>query len=170
MSKTNAFRKGFTLIELLIVIVVIGILATAVLSAINPVEQIRKSQDASKKSDAAELLNALERYYATFQMYPWDKTTGSDTPPAPGNAGQTVSGQNWLTDATVGLVGVAEIKTEFTSRTNLTFLTVFLDTGTDLVRVCFAPLSKSNLAIAATGYNSTGQSVASLGTHLCVPE
>ena len=34
-------RKGFTLIELLIVISILGILAVAVLSAINPVEQLK---------------------------------------------------------------------------------------------------------------------------------
>ena len=73
MIKSN---KGFTLIELLIVVVIIGILSVAVLSAINPIEQINKATDQGKKSDAAELLNALERYFTTFQAYPWQKISG----------------------------------------------------------------------------------------------
>ncbi|PIU02330.1 hypothetical protein COT66_00800, partial [Candidatus Shapirobacteria bacterium CG09_land_8_20_14_0_10_49_15] len=32
-------KKGFTLVEMLIVIAIIGVLAVAVLSAINPIEQ-----------------------------------------------------------------------------------------------------------------------------------
>ena len=60
-------KKGFTLIEMLIVIAVIGILAIAVLSAINPVEQTRKARDARRRSNAAELLNAAERYYTTYE-------------------------------------------------------------------------------------------------------
>src|SRR3989344_261652 len=57
--------QGFTLIELIIVIAILGILAVAVLSAINPLEQIRKANDARRKSNAAEFLNGLERYLAT---------------------------------------------------------------------------------------------------------
>src|SRR3989344_9674224 len=65
-------KKGFTLIELLVVISVIAVLAVAVLSSINPVEQINKAKDTASKSDAAEILNAMERYYATFGCYPWE--------------------------------------------------------------------------------------------------
>ena len=64
--------KGFTLIELLIVIAVLGILVVAILSALDPLEQIRKARDAGKKSDAAELLAAYERYFTTYQCYPWE--------------------------------------------------------------------------------------------------
>ena len=64
-------RKGFTLIELLIVITLLGILAVAVLSAINPIEQINRSRDTSSKSDAEQLINAIDRYYASKGYYPW---------------------------------------------------------------------------------------------------
>ena len=55
---------GFTMIELLIVITILGILATAVLSAINPIEQINRGRDTGKRSDSEQLLSALERYNA----------------------------------------------------------------------------------------------------------
>lgn len=74
---------GFTLIELLIVIALIGILAVALLSAINPLEQLRKGRDSSRRADSAELLNAVERFYASYQCYPWDAPGGvCNTTPA----------------------------------------------------------------------------------------
>lgn len=69
MFKKSA--KGFTLIELLIVIAVLGILAVAVLAAINPIEQINRSRDTGKRSDAEQLLSAIDRFYASKQFYPW---------------------------------------------------------------------------------------------------
>ena len=58
-------KKGFTLIELLVVITLIGILAVAVLSALNPIEQINKARDAGKRADSSQLLEALDRYFAS---------------------------------------------------------------------------------------------------------
>lgn len=63
--------KGFTLIELLIVIAVLGILAVAVLSAINPIEQINRSRDTGSRSDAEQLISAIDRFYASKGYYPW---------------------------------------------------------------------------------------------------
>lgn len=65
-------RAGFTMIELLVVISVLGILATAVLSAINPIEQINKGRDTGHRSDAEQLINAVDRYYALHEIYPWN--------------------------------------------------------------------------------------------------
>ena len=67
-------NKGFTMIELLVVIAVIGILAVAVLSAINPIEQINRGKDTGSRSDAEQLISAIDRYYATKGKYPWQNT------------------------------------------------------------------------------------------------
>ena len=67
MKKT----KGFTMIELLIVIAVLGILAVAVLAAINPIEQINRGRDTGGRSDAEQLISGIDRYYATKGQYPW---------------------------------------------------------------------------------------------------
>ena len=64
-------KNGFTLVELLIVIALIAILSVAVLATINPIEQANKARDASVQNDAAEVLNAYERYYASRTSYPW---------------------------------------------------------------------------------------------------
>ncbi|HPT66309.1 MAG TPA: type II secretion system protein [Candidatus Woesebacteria bacterium] len=70
--------KGFTLVELLIVIALIAILSVAVLATINPIEQANKAKDSTTQNDAAEMMNAYERYYANAQRYPWmEYTDGS---------------------------------------------------------------------------------------------
>jgi prepilin-type N-terminal cleavage/methylation domain-containing protein len=73
MNKRKIFEKGFTLVELLIVIALIAILSVAVLATINPIEQSNKAKDSSVQNDAAEIMNAYERYYANAQSYPWMK-------------------------------------------------------------------------------------------------
>ncbi len=59
----NKFSRGFTLIELLVVIAIIGVLASGVLVAINPLEQIKKARDAQRKQDLAQIQKPLEVYY-----------------------------------------------------------------------------------------------------------
>jgi prepilin-type N-terminal cleavage/methylation domain-containing protein len=158
---TTNIKKGFTLIELLIVIVIIGILAAAVLAAINPIEQINKSQDTQTRANAREILNAAERYYTSVQQYPWDVTAASDTPAAPGGTGQDPTGTDWLQE----LEDNNELKQEFQNR-DLSGLLVFLDSTEQLVRVCFAPASQAELETAA--YDSGGELNAT-ATHVCIP-
>ena len=76
VQSISSRAAGFTMIELLIVITILGILATAVLSAINPIEQINRGRDTSAKSDAEQLLNATERFNAFQGYYPWQINTG----------------------------------------------------------------------------------------------
>ncbi|MFA6462430.1 MAG: type II secretion system protein [Candidatus Shapirobacteria bacterium] len=66
--------RGFTLVELLIVIALIAILSVAVLATINPIEQSNKAKDATAQNDAAEVMNAYERYYTVKFTYPWMDT------------------------------------------------------------------------------------------------
>lgn len=69
------YQKGFTLIELLIVLAIMGVMAAAVLLAIDPAAKIKSAKDATVKSDMGQLVNALQAYY----------TGGSQTYPASGN-------------------------------------------------------------------------------------
>lgn len=116
---------GFTLIELLIVIAVLGILAVAVLSAINPIEQINRSRDTGSRSDAEQLLGAIDRYYATAGYYPWK--TSPSTPISDASSWGVVvntaaiSPAGWGDGTTsvlekLSAAGTGELKQSFTSR------------------------------------------------------
>ncbi len=121
------FRKlGFTMIELLIVIAVLGILAVAVLAAINPIEQINRGRDTGSRSDAEQLLSAVDRYYASKGYYPWmsganslntatDTATSTDLVSLSG-ASPAVGkdSQNMMNLLSTG--GSSELKSSFVSR------------------------------------------------------
>ena len=61
--KRLIYVRGFTLIELLIVIAILGILAAAVLVAINPGKRTRQAQDAKRKNDIGALATEIQAYY-----------------------------------------------------------------------------------------------------------
>lgn len=137
-------NKGFTLIELLIVIAVLGILIVAILSAINPLEQIRKARDAGRKSDAAELLSAYERYFATFECYPWENgaTPCDNEPMVRAVAGDNPDFLDPLMDS--DLLTQGELKTQFPNRDSITngLLWVSEDATRNAI-ICYEPESQS---------------------------
>jgi type IV pilus assembly protein PilA len=143
--------KGFTLIELLIVIAVLGILAVAVLSAINPIEQINRSRDTGSRSDAEQLLGAIDRYYATQGFYPW-KTSPILPAVSDVTAWAVVDTTTWTDGATAVLTklaaaGTAEVKSSFTTRITATgYNTLYKynrGTSGDSTYLCFLPKSAS---------------------------
>jgi prepilin-type N-terminal cleavage/methylation domain-containing protein len=71
--------QGFTLVELLIVIALLGVIATIVIAAINPIEQANKARDAGYKNDASELVSAVQRYYASQSNFPWTTVNVANT-------------------------------------------------------------------------------------------
>jgi prepilin-type N-terminal cleavage/methylation domain-containing protein len=81
------FSLGFTMIELLIVISVLGILATGVLAAVDPFEQLKKARDTNNRQSVLSLQTALIRYYATHGALPWDNAAVAATCTAAGAGG-----------------------------------------------------------------------------------
>lgn len=166
MSK-NFVKKGFTLIELLIVVVILGILATVVIAALNPVEAINKSTDTTLKNDAGTLATALDSYYATYQAWPW----GATNPQAPGTAnpafivtGTTVPA--WLT----ALATSGEVRNDYPNRKSHQDLKLFYDATGNFYRICFS--TASNAFTTEARYTASGQ-LAGTGvtpTDICLPE
>jgi len=152
-------KKGFTLIELLIVITIIGILAVAVLSAINPIEQIRRAQDQGLESDSAELLNAFERYYTAFFEYPWDALGGSDPDEA-----LVSNNLTWIDE----LINKGEVKSQFRNRDSWDQVYTTLSGST--VSLCFDPQSQTFQEQAdEEGSNRDGSSGCTASCYVCLP-
>ncbi len=150
-------KLGFTMIELLIVIAVLGILAVAVLAAINPIEQINRGRDTGSRSDAEQLLSAIDRFYASQGYYPWqfaaddtahEPLAWTEAPLVTDVIDVSVPGDTaelMLEKLSTG--GTSEIKTSFVTRisdSGYNSLHVFNngDQG-DSTYICFLPKSGS---------------------------
>ncbi len=159
--------QGFTLIELLIVIAVLGILAVAVLSAINPIEQINRSRDTGSRSDAEQLLGAIDRYYASMGYYPW--RSGPDAGSNAQSFLKLALYGTWIDDksavvldklsSSVTTGGTQELKSSFTSRiTSVGYNSLFVynqGNSGDSTYICFNGVSGSFQTEAKDRCNAT---------------
>lgn len=57
-------KNGFTVIELLIVLAILGILASALIFAINPATQLAKARDTERETDLHAILASIYQYQA----------------------------------------------------------------------------------------------------------
>lgn len=174
---TTRFRdtRGFTMIELLIVIAILGILAVAVLSAINPIEQINRGRDTGSRSDAEQLISAMDRFNAFQAYYPWVSDPADDHTLDDGAGGPLLVDDAWVvtgtyatngdcsvldrlaegdTAATDACTGTQELKTSFTQRiTGTAYNDLYVyNRGQqgDSTYVCFVPQSGAFLQEAET--------------------
>jgi prepilin-type N-terminal cleavage/methylation domain-containing protein len=152
-------QAGFTMIELLIVIAILGILAVAVLAAINPIEQINRGRDTGSRSDAEQLISAIDRFYAFNGYYPWqigaadtanvaiDWVAFADTAALTDSGGTCRVAEKLGTATTVGCTGNDELKQSFLDRVSETsYNTLFIyNDGSQgsSTYACFAPVSNA---------------------------
>lgn len=141
--------QGFTMIELLIVIAVLGFLAVAVLSAINPIEQINRSKDTASRSDSEQLISGTDRYYTQKGYYPWMSNPDDAANQPIFNATSKITWGNATTNLVLSNLsnGTSELKTSYVTRitaNDYNALYVF-NKGTqgDSTYVCFKPKSQA---------------------------
>jgi len=68
--KNFSVSRGFTLIEIILVLALIGIIATTVISLIDPAAQFKKTRDTQRKTDLRQIQAGLELYRADQGAYP----------------------------------------------------------------------------------------------------
>ncbi len=158
--------KAFTLVELLIVIGLLGAIALIVISAINPIEQANRARDARFNADSAQMVSAIERYFAAHSTFPWmdcgtscSSWDSSDDEFAFTGVGTQPVGLCGADCDTAGLLVTSnEMKTEFLGRDFITGPAnqtttgemdqkIFLGKGSgssSSVYACFVPKAKSN--------------------------
>jgi len=170
IRQDHSTEKGFTLMELLIVIVIIGILAVAVLAALNPLEQIRRATDSGKKANSRELLDSIDRYTASQGALPVDVNTLVDNTPTSLATGTT------LADILSALETAMEIKSGALSGADFTahYITKHDD---DSVCISFMPESdKFQTDADASGLQADCETTCVedaddlTDCHTCVPE
>ncbi len=175
------FRKlGFTMIELLIVIAVLGILAVAVLAAINPIEQINRGRDTGSRSDAEQALSAIDRFYASQGYYPWQIGASeiAAEPLAWTAIGTVADSTSELMLDKLSTGGTAELKTSYVDRiTDVTYNTMYVyNRGTqgDSTYVCFLPKSGAFAEEATTRCGTDGDGLpddlSDMATTVCPAE
>lgn len=190
---------GFTLVELLIVIALLGVIALVVIAAINPIEQANRARDTRFKSDGAQLISAIDRYFASQNEFPWVTAEIATTNSAAfgfvssTDQGVGVCGADCNTNGL--LITTDELKTEFRNRDFIKAtsadkqLWIGKATGSsESVYACFVPLAKANQdkAIAdgqvytisttdgsrtkTTACDAAGADWSQNGCYVCIPE
>ncbi len=154
---------GFTMIELLIVIGILGILATGLLAAVDPFEQLKKARDTNNRQSTVSLQTAFTRYYSTHGQLPWDSPGVAATCPLGtmfgtprGTSGVLVSNATMV--ACVGLLeSDGELKPGFVLALGAVSSAMYVNSiSAASVSTCFAPTSKAIFADSNTKYDSAG--------------
>lgn len=188
----SRLAQGFTLVELLIVIALLGVIATIVIAAINPIEQANRAADAGKKADASQIVSAIQRYYASHNVYPWNAascTTNGGTQCLNGATDGPDDEFPFITadDPSVGICGAAgvacrttanlgelvaslELQKQFLSKswvgatTQAQKLLVGKASGaSSAVYVCWVPLANSNRQVLIASRTTSNKMVNATG-------
>ncbi len=141
--------KAFTLIEILIVIAMLGALAVALLATLDPIEQIRKSQDAGVRNIVKELSDGFNRYYILKGQMMWGSTWsiywGTIT---------TARATAYI----LPIIATGELKANFNDTAKNYYTKIYMGGEPNYVNLsfCFQPKSKSFKTDLNTMYGHIG--------------
>jgi prepilin-type N-terminal cleavage/methylation domain-containing protein len=127
-------KSGFTLIELIIAITILGLLAVALLAALDPIEQFNKARDTATRNTALEIHNAMLRYNASKDAFPTWVSAVTSFPLSPtGNRGALIA----------DLINTGELKSNFIQAAGsaLDRISVYNNLN-GIFYTCFRPVSK----------------------------
>ena len=125
-------QDGFSLIELLVVLLILGVLAAIALPVF--LGQQDKSQDASAKSNARNLVSLIDSCYAPQEDYR-DCATAADLGTNIGIPYGTNPGEASITNVTKDTFTITAVSKALTNGSNNTFTIERLSTG-ELQRTC----------------------------------
>jgi prepilin-type N-terminal cleavage/methylation domain-containing protein len=157
-----AVKKAFTMIELIVVLTILAILAVGAWILINPMEQIAKSQDSTKASNASEIAGSVARYNVTRQEYPWNRASDSWTAAVRGM--DRFYYYDPIVDSDMGwiwnMVDAEEVKEGAARKIveNNEFYVFKEEGSTALVWVCFEPTSQMYKQQAADNCDARSRS------------
>lgn len=159
-------KHGFTLIELLVVISIIAILAVTLVAIINPLEQRKRTLDATVKETASEYTKAQARYSTVYGCF-----TPSDDA-NPGSCADSGAMQYSIIDAAgnnSNLVTGGDVKQSFIDRISKPPFDEIMITvdATGTMFASFIPQSQSFKDKATCDVGCTD--CVSGGTYYCVP-
>lgn len=173
-------KKAFTLIEILIVIAIIGILAVAILIALDPVEQTNRANDVKHVTAQGEIRGAIQRYFASKFKYPWCATANPDNSCATwllGCAGDVSPGAAFTGGCPAAVLtelqNAGELKGTISTTVRARVMLTTTGTGADYY-VLFDPISKAESTFEDNGTYFTdntcatpGDAVTCTGTSVC---
>lgn len=141
-------KSGFTFIELLVVFALLAILLVATILAINPLEQLAKSEDDAVKAVARDLRQAAVSYFTHNKVTPWESSSACNQEITLGGA---LSG---LEDCIDEIVNGSNIRNKFLSKSYVNDMQV-TQCGTTAI-VCYDPKSLSESQKQNAKYTQSG--------------
>lgn len=123
-------HKGITLIEILLVMSAIGVLATIVIIAINPLRQLAQARDTDRRAAAESIKSALFQYNIDNEAYPPGLSTSLQDVCRPGGSTDCIDLETYLVP-----LYIADIPMDEAAEVDSSGYQVGLDASTNKLQV-----------------------------------